>query len=165
MRQTTLLLLVTFAIYLSGCEHGYFLIEQAQDAAREEELDARFDRLEERLGIFVPNEDNASSASVAVAFPPASFPRETCGDPLPSDESEYPLTYYPIFIKNTADNLQTVKEQFCTDAFVKNDKATGEEVIMVASFYTQKASEFLLLMKQNFGEARLGTASVITEPF
>lgn len=171
MKQTTLLLMIMLTISLASCEHGYFLIEQSQDAAREKknaarekELDARFDRLEKHLGVS-PDKKDASSKSVAVAFPPESFPRSTCGDKLPNNNSAYPLKYYPIFIKNTKDNLQAVKERFCADAFVMKDKVTGEEFIQVASFYTQKGSEFLLLMEQNFGETILGTETVIIKPF
>jgi hypothetical protein len=165
MKTIPLFCLVLSAIGLASCEHGYFLIDQAQSAARDEEVNSRFDRLEKTLGVLVPNKEDASDESVQVAFPLASFPRATCGDILPADKSIYPLSYYPIFIKNTGDNLQIVKDKFCSDAIAKKDKNTGEEVIQVASFYTNKASEFLRLMEQNFGEARLGTESVVVAPF
>jgi hypothetical protein len=135
------------------------LINQTQ----REEDEKRWRRLEEKLGIEAPNESQATQESLKNAFPLSSFPRGTCGDPLPSDESLYPLTYYLVFIPWTDENLREVKSKFCADAYVKTS-TNGEKVIKVASFYTQKASEFLLLMENNFGEARLGEASVVSSP-
>lgn len=142
------------------------VIETAKDARDQgyrQEDEKRWQRLEKKLGIDAPNESDATKESLKTAFPLASFPRGSCGDPLPLDESLYPVSFYPVFIPYTEDNLREVKSKFCADAWVKKDK-NGEKVISVASFYTQKASEFLLLMKNNFGEAEVGSVVVVRSP-
>lgn len=93
-----------------------------------------------------------------------TFPRDSCGDKLPSNSSEYPLSYYPVHIPNTGDNLQVVKEKFCKDAFIKKIEGTGEDVIQIASFYTDNSSDFLSLMEESFDGVKLGKAKVIEEP-
>lgn len=140
-----------------------FYAEQLINQAQREDDEKRWRRLEEKLGIEAPDESQATQESLKNAFPLSSFPRGTCGDPLPSDESLYPLTYYPVFVPWTDENLREVKSKFCADAYVKTS-SNGEKTIKVASFYTQKASEFLLLMENNFGEARLGEPSVVSSP-
>ena len=158
-------ILSVFALGLAGCEVLLFGLEQAQGELRDREINRRFDRLEEHLGMNnVPDEDKATPASVEAAFPAASFPRASCGDVLPSDKSVYPLSYYPVFIENTADNLRLARENFCADAILKKDERTGQQVIQVASFYTERASEFLRLMEDNFGSAELGQERVIDAP-
>lgn len=150
------------SVFLIACTPDFYADQVISQAQRKED-EKRWRRLEEKLGIEVPDESQATQQSLETAFPLSSFPRGTCGDPLPFDESLYPLTYYPVFILDTADNLREVKSKFCADAYVKTD-SNGKKVIQVASFYTQKASEFLLLMENDFGEARLGEASVVSSP-
>ena len=40
----------------------------------------------------------------------------------------------------------------------------GNKVIQVASFYTEKTSEFLLLMENSFDGVRLGSATTVNSP-
>ncbi|NJO62607.1 MAG: hypothetical protein HC836_31580 [Richelia sp. RM2_1_2] len=116
-----------------------------------------------KLGIDVPSESDATKESLEKAFPVTSFPRGSCGDPLPLDQSLYPVYFYPVFIPYTDDNLREVKSKFCADAWVKKDN-NDNKVISVASFYTEKASEFLLLMENNFDGAKMGPVVVIRSP-
>jgi hypothetical protein len=160
-KQIRLIILLS-TLSLVACSPDFYA-EQLINQSQRQDDEERWRRVEEKLGIEVPDESQATQKSLETAFPLSSFPRETCGDPLPFDESLYPLTYYPVFIPATDDNLREVKSKFCADAYIKTG-SNGEKVIMVASFYTQKASEFLLLMESNFGEARLGQSSVVSSP-
>jgi hypothetical protein len=162
--QTGALLLVIGLLF--GCtDPAGFVLEQGLDESRSqsdrEYIDQRFNELQRNLGVN-ETEQETSDDMVSASFPSASFPRETCGDPLPSDKSLYPINYYAVFVPDEGDNLEVIRSEFCADAFSKLDKATGENVIQVASFYTEKVHEFVSLMEKNFGEgAKLGKPSVV----
>lgn len=147
-----------------------FYAEQVIDTVKEQknqeqrqEDEKRWQRLEKKLGIEAPNESDTTNESVEKAFSAVSFPRNSCGDPLPLDKSLYPVFFHPILIPYSENNLREVKSKFCGDAWVKQDES-GKKVISVASFYTEKASEFLVVMKNHFGEANVGSVVVIRSP-
>jgi hypothetical protein len=84
-------------------------------------------------------------------FSIADFPKRTCGDPMPS---RFPVTFYPVGISNSGNNLQQVKTQLCQDAYFDPTKG----VIQIASFTTrQKAEDFAIFVSSQVAEAEVGT--------
>jgi hypothetical protein len=93
------------------------------------------------------------------------FPRNTCGDELPTDASIYPVDVYPVYIPYSDSNLKKVKSSFCNDAFQIKREKTGGKSILVASFLSlEKAERFRLLMKNEFGGGEVGKPSRIEAP-
>jgi hypothetical protein len=158
------------SLFVGGCTPDFYAeqavdlhrsqMEQEAEQKRQQEINKRFDRLEEHLGI----EESAKEPTqemVDRAFPASFFPRQSCGDVLPSKRGEYPVNFYPVFIPNEGNNLERVTRSFCADAFATTDQY-GNKVVQVASFYTEKAHEFVSLMEEEFSEARLGEPTPIS---
>ncbi|MGA9382436.1 MAG: hypothetical protein WBV73_27060 [Phormidium sp.] len=98
------------------------------------------------------NQENLSNPFEQVAFP---FP--SCGDSLPTDPNAYPVNFYPVFINYTESNLQTVKSNFCGDAYKIIRKNTDQISIQVGSFVTlERAKYFQSFMSNKFGNAEIG---------
>jgi ribosomal protein L22 len=76
-------------------------------------------------------------------FDRASFPKESCGDKLPNDSKTDTAKLYPVFIEYNESNLQTIKANYCRDAFKTLRKDKGQEAIQVASFTgEERANQF-----------------------
>jgi hypothetical protein len=98
-------------------------------------------------------------------FSSADFPKSTCGDSLPTDLSKYPVSFYPVLVSYTEDNLREAQSKFCTDSFQKKSKDTGEQIVQISSFLTQKKAEaFANFVRPDISEVKLGSATVVTEP-
>jgi hypothetical protein len=67
------------------------------------------------------------------------FPKSSCGDSLPQNEEEYPISFYAVDISHSKANLKKVRRTFCQDAFVKI--VEGKPLIQVASFKSIEQSE------------------------
>jgi len=52
-------------------------------------------------------------------FSLSDFPKASCGDPLPSNSSDYPITFYPVFVPYSDDNLAKVRSSLCQDTLKK----------------------------------------------
>jgi len=95
-------------------------------------------------------------------FDKSSFPKATCGDPLPSNIEEYPINFYPVFIDPSDRNLQIVTSQFCRDAYAMTKKDTGNKAIQVASFRTrEQAQAFADFLKREVGSGEVGPPTVV----
>lgn len=94
-------------------------------------------------------------------FDRASFPQKYCGDKLPNDSKTNTAKLYPVFIDYNESNLQTVRTNYCRDAFKKPSKDKGQEAIQVASFTSEeRANQF-----KEFLESKLGSVSAeVGEP-
>jgi len=108
------------------------------------------EQAEPRLVLNVP-ECNSTQTQPAM-------PKDSCGDPLPTDPSVYPINFYPVFIDYSESNLTQVRELYCKDAFSMTRKSTGKRAIQVASFIDEiRAIEFQDSMKASFGSSEIGT--------
>ncbi|MGA0201333.1 MAG: hypothetical protein ACO3NK_19845, partial [Prochlorotrichaceae cyanobacterium] len=98
-------------------------------------------------------------------FSKESFPKATCGDSLPSDITEYPVSFYPVFVDPGSRNLQTVTTAFCRDAYEMTKKDTGSKAIQVASFLTiERARSFADLLKREIGSGEVGPPTIVESP-
>lgn len=96
------------------------------------------------------------------SFDSVSFPKESCGDSLPSDQKAYPVNLYPVFIDYSEANLKAITSGFCSDAFATNRKKTNKKSIQVASFIgIERATEFKEFMIKKLKSGEIGEPSVI----
>ena len=120
------------------------------------------------IWIFTQEQSQAKQAEnkalMARYFPVESFPRQTCGDPLPSDSSMYPIEYRAVSIPYSESNLNTIKAKYCSDALPAIRKSDNKKVIQVASFYDiEKAGVFTQFLANKYGEAYLAEEPTIVE--
>jgi serine/threonine-protein kinase len=95
-------------------------------------------------------------ASSANEFDNARFPKESCGDALPTNSTS-PTQIYPVFIKYSYSNLESVKSNFCTDAYKTKRNDTGEVAIQVASFTNRNRAElFSKFLNKQLGSGDVG---------
>ncbi|MDV3348986.1 PPC domain-containing protein [Leptothoe sp. LEGE 181152] len=91
-----------------------------------------------------------------------SFPKDVCGDPLPSDLSAYPVQLYPVYVDYDEETLNVVKTQACADAIKKKRENTSKTSIQVASFLSrQKAELFKDFLSNYFTGAEVGEPTQI----
>ena len=92
-------------------------------------------------------------------FDKTSFPQEVCGDKLPHISKTNTVKVYRIFIEYNESNLQTIKANYCQDAYLRKDK--GKQAIQVATFVNkERANQF-----KEFLENKLGNVSLeVGEP-
>jgi hypothetical protein len=96
-------------------------------------------------------------------FSIADFPKSICGDPSPTDPSKYPVSFYPVIVSYTEENLNEAKAKFCADAFQKTSKDTGEKIIQISSFLDSKRAEaFANFIKPDMNGVTVGSATVVT---
>lgn len=88
-----------------------------------------------------PQQTIESSEPVRNPFEDVEFPQPSCGDPLPSDASAYPVQSYPIFVNYSDSNLSQVKTSFCRDALATVRKDKGVKSIQTASFLSREKAE------------------------
>jgi gas vesicle protein len=89
--------------------------------------------------------------------------KSTCGDPLPDDPQAYPVSFYPVFVEFTEDNLRTV-QNFCSDAYSTPRQINNKEekAIQVASFSSlEHANSFKNLILREIGSGEVGQSTVI----
>ena len=93
------------------------------------------------------------------------FPKSTCGEPAPKSPSEYPVTFFPVVITNSSENLlEQIKNDFCNDAYIKIDEKTGESIIKVASFISRdNASDFLEILEREISGGQISEPVVLAE--
>ncbi|WP_040896303.1 hypothetical protein [Xenococcus sp. PCC 7305] len=102
--------------------------------------------------------------SMARYFPIESFPRQSCGDPLPSDSSMYPIEYKAVSVPYSSSNLSTIKAKYCSDALPVLRKSDNQKVIQVASFYDmEKAGVFSQFLANKYGKAYLSNEPTIVK--
>ena len=105
-----------------------------------------------------------NKALMARYFPVESFPRQSCGDPLPSDSSMYPIEYRAVSIPYSESNLNTIRAKYCSDALPTTRKSDNKKVIQVGSFYDiEKAGVFTQFLANKYGEAYLSEEPTIVQ--
>jgi hypothetical protein len=114
------------------------------------------------LGFGAMNLIKPSSQSQANPFESVQYPQPACGDPLPTNDSAFPVDLYPVFVNDSSGALDTVKANFCRDAFVTTRKDSGIQSVQVASFSSQqRAAQFAQFMRQKVGSGDVGTPTQI----
>jgi len=98
---------------------------------------------------------NTTPSSSSTEFDKAQFPQSTCGDSLPSGSSSS-IEFHPVFIKYSESSLQTVKSNFCADAYKTTRRDSGEVAIQVASFTDRRRAESF----SNFMNTKVGSGDV-----
>ncbi|CCQ56986.1 MAG: hypothetical protein MK111_01355 [Crocosphaera sp.] len=95
----------------------------------------------------------------------SDFPKNRCGDDLPSNADAYPLNFYPVFVPLSKDNLENLRNNFCQDAFPVIRKDTQVKEIQVSSFSSlEKSQQFVQFLENQSIEAEVGQATVIESP-
>ncbi|NEQ39605.1 MAG: hypothetical protein F6K40_26465 [Okeania sp. SIO3I5] len=95
-------------------------------------------------------------------FDSVSFPQNSCGDKLPDNRKEYPVNFYPVFIKYTEDNIAKIQSKFCRDSFQTVRKNNNQDAIQVASFLTsERANQFKDFLERSFDKADIGEPNII----
>ena len=83
------------------------------------------------------------------------FPKNTCGDQVPSGTNEW----YPVFVNYSEYNLNRLRNFYCRDAF-KKQRETGEVSVQVASFLNRSdAVELANIVKFDLGSGEVGKSS------
>jgi hypothetical protein len=88
-----------------------------------------------------------------------------CGDRLPTDPKAYPVSFYPVSVEYSDQNLALVKKHFCEDAIKVFSKSLGKDVIQVVSLINQeKAIAFKEKLSQHFSQAMVGEPTILEKP-
>lgn len=96
-------------------------------------------------------------------FSSSDFPKTSCGDPLPSDPNEYPVTFYPVFVPYSEANLDKARSLFCQDALKVRRKDTQELAVQVSSFTNEeKSRSFANFINFEISDAEVGQPTVRT---
>ena len=105
---------------------------------------------------------NSSILQSERQFSRSDFPKASCGDPLPSNSSNYPINFYPVFVPFTNENLANIRSHFCQDSLEKRRKDSGKLAVQVASFTSKDtAMEFVEFISSEFEGADVGEPTVI----
>ena len=94
-----------------------------------------------------------------------NYPKPHCGESLPQNKEAYPVSYYPVYAENVADNLSIIRSQFCQDALARNLANVGR-VIQVASFQDREKADLFrqFLDRKISGKSLVGKPSIIRNP-
>ena len=107
-------------------------------------------------------ESSESQEKLSNPFEQVGFPLPNCGDSLPTNPNAYPVNFYPVYIDYSESNLQTVKSNFCGDAYQLTREKTGQKAIQLGSFITlERAKYFQSFMADKFGNAEIGEPTQI----
>ncbi|NJS09253.1 MAG: hypothetical protein HC789_02150 [Microcoleus sp. CSU_2_2] len=98
-------------------------------------------------------------------FDSDSFPKAGCGDKMPTVSKTDTVNLYPVFVDYSDSNLQTIKDNYCGDAFLKITTKDQDKkyVIQVASFTSEeRANQFkeFLGTKLSSVNAKVGEPTV-----
>jgi Pentapeptide repeats (8 copies) len=114
------------------------------------------------LGFAAMNLFKPSALIPTNPFENMQYPQNSCGDPRPANANDFPVDFYPVFVKNSPNTLATLTANFCRDALVITRRDLGIQSIQVASFTTQqRAAQFAQFMTQKVGSGEVGTPTRI----
>lgn len=102
----------------------------------------------------VPNKNNIVNTTI---FDNESFPKDTCGDRMPTNINEFPVDFYPVYAEPTAGILQYIKVNLCRDAYSMTRKDIGQRAIQVGSFTSyERAEQFSKFLQNKIGSGEIG---------
>lgn len=109
---------------------------------------------------FQPTSTN-SSATQNYQFSSSDFPKTSCGDPLPTNPNEYPVTFYPVFVPYSEANLDKARSLFCQDALKVRRKDTQDLAVQVSSFTNEeKSRSFANFINSEISDVEVGQPTV-----
>jgi hypothetical protein len=95
-------------------------------------------------------------------FQDTDFPLDSCGDSLPTNPQEFPVSFYPVYVSMTDENLNKMTRSFCRDAYAMTRKDVGTKAIQVASFTSlDKAEDFKSYLAQFFSRVEIGEPTIV----
>lgn len=117
------------------------------------------------------SQDSVSSSTITPQSTPevpqnpfnaVTFPQDACGDTLPENPNEYPVSLYRVFIDFSEENLNKITSDFCRDAFKKRRDKSQKDEIQVASFLSlSRANSFKDFMIEKLGSGDVSEPSTI----
>ena len=146
---------------------GLILVHKQFTHNRQLQADnARLNKLQRHLQAENKKMTELLGLSTTKPFENVEFPQRSCGDSLPVDSNAYPVSFYPVYLEYSENNLAQVKYRFCNDAFSMYRKNKGIRAIYVASFTSlEQAQSFAqFLTYQGVGYADVGEPKIIRSP-
>jgi hypothetical protein len=99
---------------------------------------------------------------VDATFPLPETPQKTCGDPFPKAAAADSISFYPVIVEYSKENLDLVKKHFCEDALKHFGEKAKKDIIQVASFSSrEKADEFKIKLAQHFSGVEVGDPTIV----
>jgi hypothetical protein len=111
-----------------------------------------------------PQDSNADSGSLSAdnIFQDTDFPLDSCGDSLPTNPQEFPVSFYPVYVSMTDENLNEMTRSFCRDAYAMTRKDVEKKAIQVASFTNlDRAEDFKSYLAQFFSGVEVGEPTIV----
>lgn len=103
-----------------------------------------------------------TSTPLSNPFDSVSFPKDSCGDKLPTDQKAYPVKIYPVFIEYSEINFRAVTSKYCRDSLNKFRKETGKYAIQVGSFLSvEQANQFKYFLQDKLGSGEVGNPTLL----
>ncbi|MTJ51534.1 hypothetical protein FJR38_01955 [Anabaena sp. UHCC 0253] len=108
-----------------------------------------------------PVSQNSPKVPTINPFEKLSFPQSSCGDPL-NNTSSSPVQMYPVLLDYSENNLKKIKQEFCADAFIKNQSTGNSKKIQTALFKDiDTAKKFQEFIQNKVGNAEIGDIVLI----
>ena len=87
---------------------------------------------------------------------------KVCGDRPPEDPTSYPVSFYPVSVEYSVDNLAKIKKHFCEDALKRYSSQAKKDIIQVGSFTgKEKAESFRAKLSQHFRQVTIGEPTIV----
>lgn len=110
---------------------------------------------------YQPATTHSQPPQASYKFSFADFPKPSCGDPLPTDANDYPVTFYPVFVPYSETNLAKARSLFCQDSLKVRRKDTKELSVQIASFTDEEESRsFAEFIETEISETEVGKPTV-----
>lgn len=111
-----------------------------------------------------PDQENQSNSTSNI-FDNESFPKDTCGDQIPTNIKDFPVNFYPVYAEPTAGILQYIKVNLCRDAYSMTRKDIGQRATQVGSFTSyERAEQFSKFLQNKIGSGEIGEPRRVEKP-
>ncbi|WP_017293172.1 hypothetical protein [Geminocystis herdmanii] len=109
--------------------------------------------------------DVSNQNNITTIFDNESFPKDTCGDRMPTNINEFPVDFYPVYVNFSSENLRLVQSRFCKDAYSMTRKEIGQKAIQIGSFTSyDRAEQFSKFLKNKIGSGEVGQPRRVEKP-
>jgi hypothetical protein len=109
--------------------------------------------------------DVSNQNNITTIFDNESFPKDTCGDRMPTNLNDFPVNFYPVYAEPTAEILQYIKVNLCRDAYSMTRKDIGQRATQVASFTSyERAEQFRDFLINKVGSGEIGEPRRVERP-
>jgi hypothetical protein len=111
------------------------------------------------------NYEETQNNNTANIFDNESFPQASCGDQMPTNLSDFPVNFYPVYADPTAGTLQYIRVNLCRDAYSMTRKDIGQRATQVASFTSyERAEQFRDFLINKVGSGEIGEPRRVERP-